>query len=93
VSHPANRDLVTMLADAPEAGGDLHRALLRIAYRLIVLFVAEDRDLLHTASTDIDAQARYADYFSTARLRHLAATRGFGNGCRCGLRPFPTRAG
>lgn len=80
VSHPTNRDLITMLAASPDADKDLHRALLRIAYRLIVLFVAEDRCLLHPAatdeaSTDTDAQALYAQYFSTARLRHLAATR------------------
>ncbi|PZS29860.1 MAG: restriction endonuclease [Pseudonocardiales bacterium] len=75
VSHPANRDLMAMLAASPDADKDLHRALLQIAYRLIVLFVAEDRSLLHTASTDTNAQALYAQYFSTARLRHLAATR------------------
>lgn len=75
VSNPANRDLVTTLATAPDADKDLHRALLRIAYRLIVLFVVEDRALLHTASTDTDAQALYAQFFSTARLRHLATTR------------------
>ena len=78
VSHPANRDLRAMLTASPDADKDLHRALLHIAYRLIVLFVAEDRGLLHPAATDacsIDAQALYAQYFSTARLRHLAATR------------------
>jgi hypothetical protein len=80
VSHPANRDLMAMLAASSDADKDLHRALLRIAYRLIVLFVAEDRRLLHPAapdgaSTDTDAQALYAQYFSTTRLRHLAATR------------------
>ncbi|MGH3854674.1 MAG: hypothetical protein ACRDR6_14485, partial [Pseudonocardiaceae bacterium] len=80
VSHPANRDLRMTLAASPDADKDLHRALLRIAYRLIVLFVAEDRGLLHPdttdgASTNINAQAVYAQYFSTARLRHLATTR------------------
>lgn len=75
LAHPANTDLRAALAAAPDADADLHRALLRIAYRLIVLFVAEDRDLLHTASTDIAAQARYAAFFSTARLRRLATTR------------------
>lgn len=75
VSHPNNRELIATLADSPDAAKDLHRALLRIAYRLIVLFVAEDRDLLHTASTDTDAQARYTQYFSTTRLRQLATTR------------------
>ena len=47
VSHPANTALRETLAAATDADRDLHRALLRIAYRLIVLFVAEDRDLLH----------------------------------------------
>jgi hypothetical protein len=75
VSHPANSHLVSMLATAPDADKDLHRALLRIAYRLIVLFVAEDRDLLHIASTDTDAQNLYTDYFSTTRLRRMATTR------------------
>ena len=80
VSHPANTELLATLAASPDAKGDLHRALLRIAYRLIVLFVAEDRELLHPAviagaSTDAAAQALYADYFSTARLRRLATTR------------------
>lgn len=75
VSHPWNSDLVATLATSPDAAQDLHRALLRIAYRFIVLFVAEDRDLLHTASTNTDAQRLYLDYFSTARLRHLATTR------------------
>ena len=49
VSHPGNSQLRTMLTASPDADKDLHRALLRIAYRLIVLFVAEDRRLLHTA--------------------------------------------
>jgi hypothetical protein len=78
VSYPANRDLIAMLSASPDADKDLHRALLHIAYRLIVLFVAEDRSLLHPAASDgasTDAQALYAQYFSTARLRHLAATR------------------
>ena len=75
VSHPGNSQLVAMLTASPDADKDLHRALLRIAYRLIVLFVAEDRDLLHTASTDTSAQALYREYFSTRRLRHMATTR------------------
>jgi hypothetical protein len=75
VSHPGNNHLVAMLTASPDADKDLHRALLRTAYRLIVLFVAEDRDLLHTASNDTPAQALYREYFSTRRLRHIATTR------------------
>ncbi|MEP6528220.1 MAG: hypothetical protein ABJA86_13785, partial [Nocardioidaceae bacterium] len=71
VSHPNNSSLIEILAAAPDADKDLHRALLRIAYRLIVLFVAEDRNLLHTASNDTIAIALYRDYFSTRRLRTL----------------------
>ena len=75
VSHPGNSQLRAMLTASPDADKDLHRALLRIAYRLIVLFVAEDRRLLHTANSDAQAQALYNDYFSTRRLRHLAMNR------------------
>jgi len=75
VSHPGNSHLRAMLTASPDADKDLHRALLRIAYRLIVLFVAEDRDLLHTASNDTKAKGLYRAYFSTRRLRHLATTR------------------
>ncbi|OBH19935.1 Eco57I restriction-modification methylase domain-containing protein [Mycolicibacter sinensis] len=72
VSHPANTALRDTLAAAADADKDLHRALLHIAYRLIVLFVVEDRELLHPADTPEPARRLYADYFSTARLRRLA---------------------
>ncbi len=73
VAHPANVALRETLAAATDADRDLQRALLRIAYRLIVLFVAEDRGLLHPAAAPADVRNLYADYFSTARLRRLAA--------------------
>lgn len=73
VAHPANVALRETLAAATDADRDLQRALLRIAYRLIVLFVVEDRDLLHRSDVSEDARTLYADYFSTARLRRLAA--------------------
>ncbi|MGV1005470.1 MAG: Eco57I restriction-modification methylase domain-containing protein [Candidatus Nanopelagicales bacterium] len=68
---PDNTALREHLAKAHDADRDLHRALLRIAYRLIVLFVAEDRGLLHTDDVPTAARERYAEYFSTARLRRL----------------------
>lgn len=73
VTHPANTALRETLAAATDADRDLQRALLRIAYRLIVLFVVEDRDLLHPADVPESARILYADYFSTARLRRLSA--------------------
>ena len=69
---PANTELRDHLAAAHDADRDLHRALLRIAYRLIILFVTEDRGLLHPDNTTAAARQRYAHYFSTARLRQLA---------------------
>ncbi|MFC4337369.1 Eco57I restriction-modification methylase domain-containing protein [Salininema proteolyticum] len=53
----------------------LHNALLRLGYRLLFLFVAEDRDALHAADADPEAVERYRRYFSTARLRTYARTR------------------
>ncbi|GAY16435.1 Eco57I restriction-modification methylase domain-containing protein [Mycobacterium sp. shizuoka-1] len=73
VAHPANAALRETLAGAADADRDLQRALLRIAYRLIVLFVVEDRDLLHRSDIPESARTLYAEYFSTARLRRLAA--------------------
>jgi hypothetical protein len=73
VAHPANAALRETLAAAADADRDLQRALLRIAYRLIVLFVVEDRDLLHRSDIPESARTLYAEYFSTARLRRLAA--------------------
>ncbi|WP_249645126.1 Eco57I restriction-modification methylase domain-containing protein [Nocardia sputi] len=73
LGHRDNSALRDTLAAAPDADRDLQRALLRIAYRLIVLFVAEDRDLLHTSTVDPRARRIYAEHFSTARLRRMAS--------------------
>ncbi|MEV4467379.1 DNA methyltransferase [Micromonospora echinofusca] len=53
----------------------LHNALLRLVYRLLFLFVAEDRDALHHPDADEQARERYAAYFSSARLRGQARRR------------------
>ncbi|MGC4816833.1 Eco57I restriction-modification methylase domain-containing protein [Micromonospora sp. DT63] len=53
----------------------LHNALLRLVYRLLFLFVAEDRDALHHPDADEQARERYAGYFSSARLRTRARRR------------------
>lgn len=52
-----------------------HNALLRLVYRLLFLFVAEDRDALHAPGASDEARARYARYFSSARLRAHARRR------------------
>ena len=79
-SHPKN----TALRDALRTGAiplaDFHGQLLRVVYRLIFLFVAEDRTLdgqplLHPRDDSEHARIareRYAAHYSTARLRELA---------------------
>ncbi|MEE3922091.1 hypothetical protein V2I01_38810 [Micromonospora sp. BRA006-A] len=62
----------------------LHNALLRLVYRLLFLFVAEDRDALHAPDADEQARERYASYFSSARLRAQARRR-----AHCTQRPLP----
>lgn len=68
--HPANNAL-RQHTDA----ATLHRALLRLTYRLLFWFVIEDRDLLHPPGADERTRERYAAYFSSARLRRRARAR------------------
>ncbi len=54
---------------------DYYRQLLRLVYRLIFLFVAEDRDLLLDPEAEDDAKELYRRFYSTSRLRKLAERR------------------
>ncbi len=74
--HPRN-DLHRRLAAREITSHDLHQALLRLVYRLLFCFVAEDRGLLLLLDPDADrtARERYADWFSTARLRGISERR------------------
>jgi hypothetical protein len=72
IGHPANAPLRSALSSGTVSTLDLYRQLLRLVYRLIFLFVAEDRQLLHDPASDAMSHKRYADYYSTARLRRIA---------------------
>ncbi|MCK1819220.1 N-6 DNA methylase [Streptomyces sp. XM83C] len=70
LSHPDNHKLRENL--------DVHAfqtALLRLVYRMIFLFVTEDRDALLDPAADEVTRDRFARYFSTARLRRDALRR------------------
>lgn len=79
-SHPRN----TVLRDALRSGAlsptGLHAQLLRLVYRLIFMFVAEDRTIegqplihpLEDSDTARTARERYATHYGTARLREMA---------------------
>jgi hypothetical protein len=75
LQHPANIDLRRRLEDKELSLEDYHRSLLRLVYRLLFLFVAEDRQALLIQDADPVAKAHFADYFSTARLRALSRKR------------------
>lgn len=77
VAHPANTALRDRLRAGTLSTQDYYRQLLRLVYRLLFLFVAEDRDLLLDPKADPAARERYTRFYSTARLRRLAErTRG-----------------
>jgi hypothetical protein len=74
---PLNEALVARLRSGALARQDFYWQLLRLVYRLIFVFVAEDRDLLHPPEADLAARERYATHYSTERLRRIARqTRG-----------------
>jgi hypothetical protein len=51
------------------------RALLRLVYRLLFWFVAEERDLLQAPDVPALARERYTKYFSARRLRQASLRR------------------
>ena len=72
LSHPANHALREELRAGRLDAQDYYRQLLRLVYRLLFLFVAEDRDLLLDAGADAPDRDRYTRFYSTARLRQQA---------------------
>jgi hypothetical protein len=78
--HPRNTALREALRSGSLSPKDFHEQLLRVVYRLIFLFVAEDRilegaPLLHPRDNSDAARIgreRYARHYSTGRLRDLA---------------------
>lgn len=73
--HPDNRWLVDALHSGDLSHRDFHKALLRTAYRLLFLFVVEDRGALLDPVATTEARHRYETYFSTQRLRKMSRTR------------------
>ena len=72
LSHKANAALRDKLRTGNLSAQDYYRQLLRLVYRLIFLFVAEDRGLLFDPKAPLAGRERYARYYSTSRLRRLA---------------------
>jgi hypothetical protein len=75
LAHPSNGDLRDALRSGELDGMGLYRQLLRVVYRLLLQFVAEDRDLLHEPDADPVGRERFRRFYSTQRLREIAEQR------------------
>jgi hypothetical protein len=74
LGHKANQRLRGDLQAGRLSAYSYYRELLRLVYRLIFLFVAEDRNLLLLPDATAQARERYRSY-SLGRLRDLAEAR------------------
>ena len=72
LAHPTNGPLREELRSGKLAAKDYYNQLLRLVYRLLLLFLAEDRALLFDPNALESAKNLYTDYYSTAHLRSLA---------------------
>jgi len=75
LAHSSNRALRERLHSGELNTQDYYHQVLRMVYRLIVLFVAEDREVLFHPQANETARQRYTAYYSTERLRRLAEQR------------------
>lgn len=75
LGHRDNQGLRDALAAGELDKQEYYRQLLRIVYRMLFLFVAEDRDLLLDPEGSTEAKDRYRSFYSTQRLRQVASSR------------------
>jgi hypothetical protein len=77
LNHPANGALREELQCGQLSRQQFHEQLLRLVYRFLFLFTAEDRDLLFPREVDkADPRRRiYREGYSVSRLRELAIKR------------------
>ena len=72
LSQSANGQLRGKLSAGTLSAMDYYNQLLRMVYRLLVLFVAEDRGILFDPAASLDNRKLYDDYYSTKKLRYQA---------------------
>lgn len=75
VGHAGSAALRERLRSGALSTFDYYRQLLRLIYRLLFLFVAEDRNLLHPPGVGDAEQRSYARYYSLSHIRTLAGRR------------------
>ena len=72
LSHPANQKLRRLLQTGVLSSQEYNHQLRRLVYRLLFLFVVEDRGVLLDPAASPEARERYQRYYSVNRLRSLA---------------------
>ncbi len=72
ISHSANNELRRALSSGELSPTDFYHQLLRLVYRMIFIFVAEDRELLLLPGTSAEKRELYEKYYSSLPLRYLA---------------------
>ncbi|HEX5415898.1 MAG TPA: hypothetical protein VFZ25_09545, partial [Chloroflexota bacterium] len=72
LAHPANDELRERLRTGEITVADYYQQLLRLVYRLLFLFVAEERDLIYPSTANPANERRYVENYGVTRLRHLA---------------------
>ena len=75
IEHPANTALRQALTGGNPTPQAYFEQLLRLVYRLIFLFAAEDRNLLHPDVATAAARRIYAEGYGVARLRERCTRR------------------
>ncbi len=75
LQHPENEDLRAALAEGKIGAEGYFQELLRLVYRLLFLFTAEERHLLHAPEATDEQRLIYAQGYSLSRLRDRAGKR------------------
>ena len=75
MQHPDNEGLRSALRDGPLTPDAFFEQLLRLVYRMLFLFTAEERNLLHAPTATDEQRAVYAEGYSMSRLRDRALRR------------------
>ncbi len=72
ITHPANTTLKDKLRNGTLNKQDYYHQVLMLVYRLLFIFVAEDRDLLIPEAVPENVKQTYNKYYATHRIRELA---------------------
>ena len=67
-----NEELKRRLRKGELSSQEFYRQLLRLVYRILVLFIAEDRELLFAKDATPEAKEIYVKYYSVSRIRDLS---------------------